>query len=107
MPLSFAQERLWFWEQLQPGTPTYNLTSAFRIDGDLDVAILEQSLNEIVRRHEILRTSFAAVEGQPAQIVAPHSFVPLSVMDLSDLPEPERDSEVRKLAGEEALRPFV
>ncbi|HEY3580147.1 MAG TPA: amino acid adenylation domain-containing protein, partial [Pyrinomonadaceae bacterium] len=106
LPLSFAQERLWFWEQLQPGTPTYNLTSAFRIDGDLDVSILEQSLNEIIRRHEILRTSYAAVEGQPVQIVAPHSFVPLTVTDLSDLPASERDFEVRRLAGEQALRPF-
>ncbi len=106
LPLSFAQERLWFWEQLQPGTPTYTLTSAFRLEGDLDVAVLEQSLNEIMRRHEILRTSYAAVEGQPVQVIAPHSFVPLSVKDLSHLPESERDFEVRRLAGEEALRPF-
>jgi amino acid adenylation domain-containing protein len=106
LPLSFAQERLWFWEQLQPGTPTYNLTSSFRIDGDLDVPTLEQSLNEIVRRHEIMRTSFTAVEGQPAQIVTPPFFVPLSVTDLSDLPESERDLEVRRIAGEEALRSF-
>jgi amino acid adenylation domain-containing protein len=106
LPLSFAQERLWFWEQLQPGTPTYNLTSAFRIDGDLDVATLEQSLNEIIGRHEILRTSFAAVEGQPVQIIAPHSLVPLNVTDLSDLPESEREPNVREIAREEALRPF-
>jgi len=106
LPLSFAQERLWFWEQLHPGTPTYNLTSAFRLDGELDVSILEQSLNEIMRRHEILRTSYIAVEGQPVQIVAPHSFVPLSVKDLSDLPAAERAVAVQRLAGEEKLRPF-
>ena len=106
LPLSFAQERLWFWEQLHPGTSTYNLTSAFRVDGDLDVTVLEQSLNEIMRRHEILRTSYTAVEGLPVQIVTPHSFVPLSVRDLGYLPQPERDFEVRRLAGEEALQPF-
>jgi acyl carrier protein len=104
LPLSFAQERLWFWEQLQPGTPTYNLNSSFRIDGDLNVPILEQSLNEIMRRHEILRTSYVAVDGHPVQIVAPHSFVHLNVTDLSHLPDPE--VEVRRLAGEQALRPF-
>jgi NRPS condensation-like uncharacterized protein len=106
LPLSFAQEQLWSWEQQQPGTPTYNLTSAFRLDGDLDVPILEQSLNEIVRRHDILRTSYAAVEGHPVQIIAVDSFVHLRVTDLRHLPESEHDFEVRRLAGEEALLPF-
>ncbi|HEX6716237.1 MAG TPA: amino acid adenylation domain-containing protein, partial [Pyrinomonadaceae bacterium] len=106
LPLSFAQERLWFWEQLHPGTPTYNLTSAFRLDGDLNVPVLEQCLNEIMRRHEILRTSYSALEGHPVQIVAPHSFVSLNVTDLSGLSESEQDLEVQELAGEEALRPF-
>ena len=106
LPLSFAQERLWFWEELQPGTATYTLTSAFRLVGDLDVSVLERSLNEIMRRHEILRTSYAAVEGHPVQVIAPQSFVPLGVEDLSHLSESERDFEVRRLAGEEALRPF-
>jgi NRPS condensation-like uncharacterized protein len=106
LPLSFAQERLWFWEQLQPGTSTYNINAAFRLDGDLDVPMLEQSLDEITRRHEILRTSYTALEGRPIQIVTPHIPVRLSVTDLSDMPESERDSEVRRLAEEEALRPF-
>jgi amino acid adenylation domain-containing protein len=106
LPLSFAQERLWFWEQLQPGTPTYTLTSAFRLEGELDVAVLERCLNEIMRRHVILRTSYEAVDGRPVILIAPHSFTRLSVKDLSHLPESERHSEVRRLAGEEGLRPF-
>src|SRR6185295_4659572 len=70
-PLSFAQQRLWYWEQLEPGTATYNLCSALRLEGDLDLAVFERSLNEVVRRHETLRTSFTAIDGQPVQVVAP------------------------------------
>jgi NRPS condensation-like uncharacterized protein len=106
LPLSFAQERLWFWEQLQPGTATYTITSAFRLEGELEVTVLERSLNEIVRRHELLRTSYAAVEGQPVQVVAAHCLMRLSVEELSYLPETERELEVRRVADEEVLRPF-
>jgi NRPS condensation-like uncharacterized protein len=106
LPLSYAQQRLWFWEELQPGTPTYTLSSAFRLEGKVDLAVLERCVNEIMRRHEILRTSYAAVDGLPVQVVNPHSLVRLSVKDLTYLPESERDLEVRRLAAEEALRPF-
>jgi non-ribosomal peptide synthetase component F len=106
-PLSFAQQRLWFWEQLEPNTPTYNLISAFRLEGELDLSVLEQSLNEIVRRHEILRTSFTAVDGEPVQVVAPRKNLRLNLVDLSWLPVTERESEARRLTGEEALRPFA
>ncbi|HEU5130478.1 MAG TPA: condensation domain-containing protein, partial [Pyrinomonadaceae bacterium] len=106
-PLSFAQQRLWFWEQLEPGTPTYNLTSAIRLEGDLDLAVLERSLNEIVRRHDILRTSFTAVDGNPVQVVAPKKTFKLNLIDLSSRSTAEREGEARRLAGEESLRPFL
>ncbi|HEV2706445.1 MAG TPA: condensation domain-containing protein, partial [Pyrinomonadaceae bacterium] len=106
LPLSFAQERLWFWEQLQPFTPTYNLSAAFRLRGELDVAALEQSFNEIVRRHEVLRTSFTDGEGVPGQFIAPHVTLKLKVVDLSGLPEDEREREARRVVGEEGARPF-
>ncbi len=106
-PLSFAQQRLWFWEQLEPGTPTYNLSTALRMEGDLDLAVLERSLNEIVRRHEILRTSFTAVDGEPVQLVAPKKVFRVNLTDLSAMPAAEREAEAHRLAGVEALRPFA
>ncbi len=106
-PLSFAQQRLWFWEQLEPGTPTYNLSTALRMEGDLDLAVLERSLNEIVRRHEILRTSFTAVDGQPVQLVAPKKVFRVNLTDLSAMPPVEREAEAHRLAGVEVLRPFA
>lgn len=69
-PLSFAQQRLWFLDQLEPGNPLYNNPSAIRLSGRLDLKALELSLNEIIRRHEILRTTFTAVDGQPVQVIA-------------------------------------
>jgi len=106
-PLSFAQQRLWFWEQLEPNTPTYNLTSAFRLEGDLDRAVLERTLNEIVRRHEILRTSFMAVDGEPVQVVAPRKTLRVNLLDIGWLPAEEREAEARRLTAEEASRPFA
>jgi amino acid adenylation domain-containing protein len=106
-PLSFAQQRIWYWEQLEPGTPTYNLTSALRLEGDLDLAVFERSLNEVVRRHETLRTSFTAIDGQPVQVVAPKKIFRVSFTDLSSMPAPEREPEARRLAGIDALRPFT
>ena len=84
-PLSFAQQRLWFLEQLEPGSIAYNIPSAFRLSGPLDVSALEQSLAEIVRRHEVLRTTFAAVDGEPIQVIHPVSAngFRLSILDLT------------------------
>ena len=104
--LSFAQQRLWFWEQLEPGTPTYNLTSAFRLSGELDLAVLERSLAEIVRRHEVLRTFFTAEDGSPVQVIAPTAKIKIKLDDLSSLPENEREIEARRRAGEQSLIPF-
>ncbi|MCA1567668.1 MAG: condensation domain-containing protein [Acidobacteria bacterium] len=71
LPLSFAQQRLWFLDKLEPGSPFYNLPAALRLEGALDEMGLEQSLSEIVRRHEVLRTNFQVVDGEPKQVVAP------------------------------------
>ncbi|HYO68075.1 MAG TPA: amino acid adenylation domain-containing protein, partial [Archangium sp.] len=106
-PLSFAQQRLWFIEQLTPGGYAYNVPLAARLSGPLDVAVLERSLVELVRRHEVLRTTFVLVEGQPSQRIAPEPVVlPLPVESLESLPEAERSLCARQRAEEEARRPF-
>jgi len=105
-PMSFAQQRLWFLDQLEPGSAAYNIPAAIHLTGPLNMAALEQSLNEIVQRHEVLRTTFAIVEGQPVQVIAPTLTLTLPVVDPSNLPETEREAEARRLATEEARRPF-
>ncbi len=102
-PLSFAQQRLWFLEQL--GDSNYLVPATFRLTGPLDVAALERSLSEIVQRHEVLRTTFTAIDGQPLQLIAPHLSLTLTTLDLSQLPPDELAVESRRLR-EEALRPF-
>ncbi|HYH78313.1 MAG TPA: amino acid adenylation domain-containing protein, partial [Longimicrobium sp.] len=106
LPLSFAQERLWFLDRLEPGSTTYNLPAAWRLGGALDEAALERALGEIVRRHEALRTVFAEVDGSPVQIVALFGAFALPVEDLSGLSEADREAAVRRRAGEEARRAF-
>jgi len=105
-PLSFAQQRLWFVEQLNPNTSTYNMFAAVQLSGLLNVTALHQSLNEIVRRHETLRTSFVTVKGQPMQIVATANTVNLPIVDLRELPQFEQKAQVQRLAITEAQRPF-
>ncbi len=104
LPLSFAQQRLWFLDQLEPGAPLYNIPAALRATGPLDVPALTHALGEVGRRHEALRTTFASVEGAPVQVVQPPSAFSLPVVDLSGLAEPE--GPVLGLAAKEALRPF-
>ena len=106
LPLSFAQQRLWFIDQLDPGNSVYNFPVAVRLKGALNLAALEQSLNEIVRRHEALRTTFSMVDGQPAQVIASRLMITLPVVDLRGLPEAEREHEVQRLVVKEARRPF-
>ena len=106
-PLSLSQERLWFIDQLTPGNSAYNMFSAVRLTGDFNVTALEKSFNEIIRRHEILRTGFPSIDGTPAQVIAPALTLTLPLLDLSGLPEDEREVEVRRLAEEESHRPFV
>ncbi|MBI5301746.1 MAG: amino acid adenylation domain-containing protein [Chloroflexi bacterium] len=106
LPLSFAQQRLWFLDQLEPNNPLYNIAAAVRLKGSLDVGALEHALNEIVRRHESLRTTFPVVNGQPSQVIAPQLMIALPQTDLRALPESERESEMRRLAKEHARQPF-
>src|SRR5438876_6669617 len=100
--LSFAQQRLWFIEQMEPRTSTYNLPAAIRLSGRLDVTAMERALSEVVRRHESLRTRFAVVDGQPVQIIDPPQPLNLTVIDLSHLPENHREEETRQRSMEEA-----
>jgi len=106
LPLSFAQQRLWFIDQLAPGTSAYNIPLALRVRGRLNVAAFEQTLNEIVRRHEVLRTTFVAKNRRPVQVIAEAVTFRLQVEDLSALPGEQREKEVRRLAGEEAGQSF-
>lgn len=104
--LSFAQERVWFFEQFEPGTAVYNVPAAVRLTGQLDVPALEQSLNEIIRRHESLRTIFLDVEGTPMQAVSPALPLTITTIDLRHVESDERDARARQLFADEARKPF-
>jgi amino acid adenylation domain-containing protein len=106
LPLSFAQARLWFIDQLGPGNPAYNIGAARRFRGPLAIGALEWSLHEIIRRHEALRVTFPTIRGQAVQIVTPSQDFRLPIVDISELPEERRESEMNRAAGEEATRPF-
>ncbi|MCU1267661.1 MAG: amino acid adenylation domain protein [Acidobacteria bacterium] len=106
VPLSFAQQRLWFLDQLVPGTPVYNLPAGVRLPYAIDVGALHKSLNEIVRRHETLRTTIGVRDGQPHQIIAPTLELDLPLFDLRSLPKTERKNEMRRLVREDAERLF-
>src|SRR5947209_3010715 len=105
-PLSFSQQRLWFLDQLSPADPTYNIPYAMTVHGVLDVPALQQSLNAIVGRHEILRTAFEDVGGTPLPVVADHWRVELKQFDLRSLPEDERERKAKLLLKKEASRGF-
>ena len=104
LPLSFPQERLWFLDQLAPGGSSYNIPMAFRITGSLNVPVLEQSLNELVQRHEALRTTFRSVDGQPVQVIAPSLTLTIPVLDLRE--SLDKQEQVLRLVTEEAERSF-
>src|ERR1051325_4711949 len=106
IPLSFSQQRLWFVTQIDPETPLYNVPEAIELNGELNVAALEQSLNEIIRRHDALRTVFTTVERQPVQICTPGRRLSLNVVDLTHLPATTREACARRLLEAEARRPF-
>jgi hypothetical protein len=106
LPLSFAQQRLWFIDQLEPGSALYNMPMTARLSGSLDVGALEQTLTEIVRRHESLRTAFPEVNGEPVQVINPAAPLTLPVTDLSHLSDGERETEARRIATEEAQKAF-
>ncbi|MBH8561819.1 amino acid adenylation domain-containing protein [Nostoc sp. CENA67] len=106
LPLSFAQQRLWFLDQLEPDNSTYNLSLCVRLQGVLNIAALEHSLNEIVRRHEVLRTTFTAVNGQPVQIIASILSINLPILDLSKLSKSAQEIEIKKLVKQQAQQSF-
>lgn len=106
-PLSFAQQRLWFLHQLDPDNAAYNVPLYYRLSGQLDVVVLEHSLNEIIRRHEVLRTVFSERNGTAVQIVLPWRRVELPVIDLNEFSRSECDREIELLINAEAERPFI
>jgi amino acid adenylation domain-containing protein len=105
-PLSFAQERLWFLDQLEPDTALYNIAEQVRLRGNLDVEALQRALTKIVARHEALRTTFIQTDGVPLQVIGTADRFELPLVDLSDLPSNEQHSELCRLSEGEALRPF-
>ena len=105
-PLSFAQQRLWFLNQLEPESPAYNESNAFRLSGTLNRDAFKMALNQVVLRHEILRTTIVTVDGSPCQVIASNRDVDLPVIDLQAVPETDRDSEAQRLIVETIRKPF-
>ena len=105
-PLSFAQQRLWFLHLLDPQSAAYNMPFALRLLGQLDRPALERTLNEIIRRHEVLRTTFDALDGEPVQLIAASRPLELPFTDLRNLQPAQREAETRQLVLADALRPF-
>ena len=106
LPLSFAQQRLWFLDRLLPNKATYNIPAVWRLRGQLDALALERSLNELVARHETLRTRFVLSGDEPVQVIEPPSAVALPVTDLSAMPQAEREARARQITDTDARQPF-
>ena len=106
LPLSYSQERLWFLDQMEPGNPAYNMPAAIRLQGILNLSCLQRALDEILVRHEVLRTNFDVLEDQPVQIIRHARALPLTFIDLSNLPFEEQTAEAKRLTEAEAKRPF-
>jgi amino acid adenylation domain-containing protein len=106
IPLSFAQQRLWFLDRLESGSPFYNIPVAVRLTGKLDVDVLQECVNEIVQRHEILRTSFVEIDREPAQIVAPELTIPTKVTDLTHSSHEEQEKQFGALIDRDVQLAF-
>ncbi len=106
LPLSYSQQRLWFIHQLEPGSAAYHLPLAVRLQGAMNVSALRQSLSEIARRHEVLRTKFDARDGRPMQVIDEPGEIALPVWDISELKEDGRHQRVREIVARETGRPF-
>jgi thioesterase domain-containing protein/acyl carrier protein len=106
LPLSFSQERLWFQHQLEPNSPINNMPAAYRLKGRLNMEIFHRIQNDIIERHEILRTTFPAVNRQPTVAIAPSITLPIPIQDLQSIPLDQREEEAQRLAIEESRRPF-
>ncbi|MGC1379232.1 MAG: condensation domain-containing protein, partial [Anaerolineales bacterium] len=105
-PLSFAQQRLFFLDQFEPGSVSYNIPIAVRLIGDINENALRRTLNEIVRRHEALRTTFTMIDGTPMQIIAGQLEMTLPVTDLTALSATERKAKAQRLAQDDVQTPF-
>ena len=105
-PLSFAQQRLWFFEQLEPNSPTYHISKGLHLQGNLNVPVLQQTLDAIVAQNEALRTNFVTQDGIPVQLINEPRSLELVVIDLRDCPETERTTQVERLQEDEVQRPF-
>ncbi len=105
-PLSYSQSRLWFVDRLHPGTGIYNIPLSLRVHGQLDSSLLSRCLDEVVRRHEVLRTTFAVASGQPVQDIHPFVPVRMPIVDLRALPAARRHEVAKELAAAEAKRGF-
>jgi amino acid adenylation domain-containing protein len=106
LPAAIAQEHFWLFEQLLPSLPLFNISYVVRLRGALKIEALEDSVSEIVRRHEVLRTTFATVNGQLIQVIAPTWHIPMTIRDLRRLPESAQEDEAQRLLQEESQRPF-
>ncbi|MHC5718234.1 MAG: condensation domain-containing protein, partial [Nostoc sp.] len=106
LPLSFAQARLWLLEQLNPGSSIYNMPAAVRFLGELNIKALEESINKIICRHEVLRTTFVLADGEPLQVIVPQLQLKIPIVDLQELWEAEREAEIQRLGVEEFQHPF-
>lgn len=106
VPATFSQQQLWFFEQLHPGTPTYNVPEYWRLRGELNAAALERALQELVQRHEILRTVFVSENDQPLQVVREPQPFQLAIVDLQSVPAAEREARAQQLADAESATPF-
>jgi len=106
LPLSYAQQRLWFWEQLEPGNQCYIVPTRLHLAGDLDVALLQQSLQEVLRRHPVMRSRFLEADGAPIQVIDPVFTIPLEELDVRGLPEAERQARFVAKQRELARTPF-
>src|SRR5690348_1600475 len=104
-PLSFAQQRIWFFEQLMPGTAVYNILMPLPLPVEVEQEPLREAVNEIVARHEVLRTTFKSIDGQPVQVIAPELRIEMPVTDLSGLPDDDREAETARLRAE-SLTPY-
>ncbi|MFY4730111.1 amino acid adenylation domain-containing protein [Nitrospira sp. BLG_2] len=106
IPLSFAQQRLWVLTQIDPNDASYHIPLALRLSGALEISSLERSFSELIRRHEVLRTTFGVVDGRPIQVIAPSFPMLLPIVELTHLTEVEQEAVLRRLAASEAQRPF-
>ena len=106
LPLSYAQQRLWFIDQLEPGSPAYNISAMYRLRGTLNVSALDRTINEIVRRHESLRTTFHNVDGQPVAVLSPEVLISLTPQQVPGADEQSRKEQLGRLAHQEATTPF-